>query len=258
MSNVADNFEKQACDALGIEDFSQAFKYFTKAAKVFDKEGSSQKAALCYASAASCWSKKSGEQTFSNAATSYESAAKQAELTKDYGYASMLYKYAAINYEREREFVNFSDCFYFSKECHRKFLMSKLLGKNKLYSHRDIPQAKGIKGIMNNFISLLYLSVSFVLWGHGERPQRTFFFAISLVTVAAIFYRIGNLLQQGVMIHPNFFESFYFSVVTFTTLGYGDFAPIGWTKYVVICEAFFGMFVMPLFFISLSRKYLRV
>jgi hypothetical protein len=46
-------------------------------------------------------------------------------------------------------------------------------------------------------------------------------------------------------------------MVSFTTVGYGDITPVGLTKAVVILELFCGIFIVPLFIVALSRKYLR-
>jgi len=65
-------------------------------------------------------------------------------------------------------------------------------------------------------------------------------------------------MKSAALFKPDLFDSLYFSVVTFTTLGYGDITVSGLLRIVVICEAFCGIFIMPLFIVALSRKYLRV
>ncbi|MDP7162721.1 MAG: potassium channel family protein [Phycisphaerae bacterium] len=50
----------------------------------------------------------------------------------------------------------------------------------------------------------------------------------------------------------------YFSTVTFTTLGYGDFRPKpGFFRLLAGTEAFLGVALMPLFIVDLARKYTR-
>jgi voltage-gated potassium channel Kch len=46
--------------------------------------------------------------------------------------------------------------------------------------------------------------------------------------------------KPGHQTHMNFADSFYFSSVTFTTLGYGDFTPNGFLRVVTAFEAIFG------------------
>lgn len=49
-------------------------------------------------------------------------------------------------------------------------------------------------------------------------------------------------------------NSLYFSVVTFTTLGYGDIQPVGFAKYVAASEAVIGASLMALLVFILGRK----
>ena len=65
-------------------------------------------------------------------------------------------------------------------------------------------------------------------------------------------------MVNGVAIKPHFFQAIYFSVVTFTTVGYGDITPLGLSKIVVMVEAFSGLFIVPIFITGLFPKYLRM
>jgi hypothetical protein len=49
----------------------------------------------------------------------------------------------------------------------------------------------------------------------------------------------------------------FFSVVTFTTLGYGDIAPFGWSRAVAALEAFVDSFAMALFDVVFVKKMTR-
>ncbi len=53
------------------------------------------------------------------------------------------------------------------------------------------------------------------------------------------------------------FSGFYFSLTTFVTLGYGDFAPLGWFKLVTGLEALFGVTLLALFTVAWGRKMVR-
>ncbi|MCD6097926.1 pentapeptide repeat-containing protein [bacterium] len=71
-----------------------------------------------------------------------------------------------------------------------------------------------------------------------------------------IFFHTGKdiftLAEIGFL--PRLWKSFYFSVVTFSTLGYGDMFPCGWAQFVVILEALFGLIAMGIFVVSLARR----
>jgi hypothetical protein len=111
---------------------------------------------------------------------------------------------------------------------------------------------------LRNLFGAVIGLVLFLLWGFGEKPYRAFLSALSIILISAVlFYYSGQIGYQGRAIIPSFFDSLYFSVITFTTLGYGDFHPLNNYRMVAIIEALSGLFIMPLYIISLSRKYLR-
>ena len=65
--------------------------------------------------------------------------------------------------------------------------------------------------------------------------------------------RSGNLAYEA-----GFGKCLYFSAVTFTTLGYGDFQPKpGFFRFVAGTEAAMGAALMALFIVGLARKYTR-
>jgi len=69
---------------------------------------------------------------------------------------------------------------------------------------------------------------------------------------AVIFY-VNYLSFEG--LNQNFFSAFYYSVVTFTTLGYGDIFPKGgWAQLLVIVEVVLGYVTLGVFVYLLSRK----
>jgi len=135
--------------------------------------------------------------------------------------------------------------------------MSLLFPKrlHRIVRHKE---EAGFLGLSKRFFLWLALATSNLIWGHGERPARTLFCGIFLILLSAFFYSRGHLLENGVIFKPDLFESLYFSVITFTTVGYGDFSPCGLSKLVVMIEAFCGIFIIPLFVVGLSRKYLRL
>ncbi|MFH1621837.1 MAG: ion channel [Candidatus Omnitrophota bacterium] len=249
--------EKEAYLFLSEEKLEQAFRLFKKAAEIYKSRGNHKQSALCFTSAASCWAKKSGENTFYNAALSYEEAARQAIKAGDFEYASLLYKHAAINHERDGEFINFSYCYYISKECYRKFLTYFLINPRKISPITDGKEKRDIKTVIRRIFLCFTLTFSFIIWGHGERPTRTFITALLVILFSAFIYTFGNFFGYGVEFRPDLLKAFYFSVVTFTTLGYGDITPIGFNKLIAIFEAFSALFIMPLFLVGLTRKYLR-
>lgn len=54
-----------------------------------------------------------------------------------------------------------------------------------------------------------------------------------------------------------FGKAFYFSFVTYFTIGYGDFVPMGVMRWIAGFEAFTGLFLMSYFTVAFVRKILR-
>jgi len=52
-------------------------------------------------------------------------------------------------------------------------------------------------------------------------------------------------------------NAFYFSVGTFTTVGYGDWHPVGKYRYLAMSEGLVGWLVMALFLVTLGKKWIR-
>jgi tetratricopeptide (TPR) repeat protein len=258
MNKDARAYEEEAYSDFSQQKFEEAFKSYRAAAQIYRSQANHKQAALCFSLAAGCWSRRQGEKPFHHAALAYEEAGREASLCQDWEYASLMYKYAALNYERDGEFTNSAESFYRCRECYRKFLFLRLLFPQKIHSIAKSQEPAGIKGLVHRVFSYLTLTFSYLVWGHGERPARTFYAGIFIILFSALFYIQGGLFKEGLVFKPHFFEALYFSVVTFTTVGFGDITAVGISRLLVMLEAMSGIFIMPLFVIALSRKYLRV
>jgi len=112
---------------------------------------------------------------------------------------------------------------------------------------------KALKWLPNPFPRAWSKLLSLIC-GYGERPFRVIASAVVVVLgLALIYFAIGTLT-------PNtFLNSLYYSAVSFTALGYGQWAPqpTGWVKGLGAFEAFMGVFMMALFLITFTRKMIR-
>jgi len=96
-------------------------------------------------------------------------------------------------------------------------------------------------------------SLSYLYWGYGKKPQNIIYASIFLIVLCGLIYYIFSAQIKPVEEKKNFFDCLYFSVVTFTTLGYGDLSPLGGLRIVSLLEAFFGAINMGFLVAGFAR-----
>ena len=107
-----------------------------------------------------------------------------------------------------------------------------------------------------------------VFCGYGEAPLRIIGLSVAIIFLCAIIYAFTGLSYQDTIqavsadqsLNENislFLSSLYYSVVTFTTLGYGDFTPVGISRAIAAIEAFTGSFTIALFVVVFVKKMTR-
>jgi len=95
------------------------------------------------------------------------------------------------------------------------------------------------------------------IFGYGEQPGKVIISAISIILIFAFLFMGSGISNVGIeqITSNNFFDCIYFSTVTFTTLGYGDFRPLeGIGRILTGSEAFVGAFMMALFVYTFARR----
>jgi len=95
------------------------------------------------------------------------------------------------------------------------------------------------------------------IFGYGEQPGKVIISAISIILIFTFLFMSSGISGTGIegSISKNFLDCVYFSVITFTTLGYGDFRPLeGWGRIFAGTEAFIGALMMALFVYTFARR----
>ena len=104
--------------------------------------------------------------------------------------------------------------------------------------------------------------------GYGEAPIRIVGISVLFIIICASLYTFTGLNFQGEVLSYDgtkslsenfslFLSCLYYSVVTFTTLGYGDFTPVGISRAIAAVEAFTGSFTIALFVVVFVKKMTR-
>ena len=127
------------------------------------------------------------------------------------------------------------------------------------------------------FLNWFKLSISSFIYGYGENPWYVIRFALIIIFLFAIllyFSGIVNSDRTNLIIEfikksqgdeytlkylgpilGSILDCLYFSVVTFTTLGYGDFQPaVGLSRIFVSLESIIGAITMALFVYTFARR----
>ena len=114
-----------------------------------------------------------------------------------------------------------------------------------------------------NLVIFLWLISHEVLFGYGERPIRVVVTAFLVVFVFAIVYFLHALSQLSdpsvAQVLVRSWEAFYFSLVSFTTLGYGSWVhhPDNWLRHLGGIQSFVGLFMTALFLVTFTRKWTK-
>ncbi|MBU4350575.1 pentapeptide repeat-containing protein [bacterium] len=95
------------------------------------------------------------------------------------------------------------------------------------------------------------------IFGYGEQPGKVIISAISIILIFTFLFMSSGISDTSIggLSSKNFLDCIYFSTVTFTTLGYGDFRPLeGWGRIFAGTEAFIGALMMALFVYTFARR----
>ena len=129
-------------------------------------------------------------------------------------------------------------------------------------ARRECLKSKGIVSKIIAYVEKLFVDLTCKYGLSWKRPILLWFIVVTLF--ALIYWFSAGIVDVNGMIisHPPNIEglakSIYFSLITITTLGYGDFRPAN-NLYGILAgiEASIGLFIWALFIAVFSRKYLR-
>ena len=147
------------------------------------------------------------------------------------------------------------------------------VGKHTKFLANDVSGLIGPDSkILRQYIDWFQYVFSNLASLRSQSIKNQVFFSLALVTTKA-WSSYVSLAVTGLMINlvfalmfysnhsnfnglnKNYFSAFYYSVVTFTTLGYGDITPQGgWAQLLVIMEVVLGYVTLGVFVYLLSRK----
>jgi len=163
------------------------------------------------------------------------------------------------------------------KEAHNKYIEAEEIYRNikNIFKNQGLAQEVGEffyremtvkRKLMPKFsLERLWSKLVDFTCGYGEKPYKIISSSLVFIFINSIIFFFSGMINNDTIIRFNlnksllenletFLKSCYFSVVTFTTLGYGDFTAKGFGKFFAVAEAFLGAFMMALFVITFSKK----
>lgn len=259
MSSEAEDLLREAEKLFREKQIEDAAQFYKEAGLLFRQDRESMRAAKAFSQSSLCEKLRTGFQPLLEAANLSEMAAREALKAKDYAYARWQFRDAGLLYEREGDFEKYSYCFVLSQDAFLEYLWTIFITGKKQERLKPGPLPASPAERLKALVQAVLGVVSRYLWGYGEKPGRLLLAGTGLVAVCGLLYYFsGQVAFHGKLYSIDIFDAFYMSGVTFSTLGYGDFTPLGWTRLVSFVESLSGFFLVPLFMISLTRRYLRV
>jgi len=125
------------------------------------------------------------------------------------------------------------------------------------YHYKEMVAKRKITSVKNPLRWLNYLFGD-ILCKYGTSYLHVMLWSMLLIVICAITYTAHEgIIYQNTPIIPSFADSFYFSMVTFTTVGYGDYHPVGDMRFLAAFEGFLGAALMALFTVIVARNIIR-
>ncbi|WP_456421068.1 potassium channel family protein [Thermococcus sp.] len=155
----------------------------------------------------------------------------------------VFYRLARTSWERSGDFER-ADSYYYLEMVARR--------KARLRARR-----KGLRKLIDRFevsFEWLFADLTCKYGTDWKRPILIWLLAVN-VFFPVLFFVTKSV--QGLSSNLTFLDYEYFSIVTATTLGYGDYHPVGVGRVIASVEALFGMFMWAVFLTVFARKYMR-
>lgn len=143
------------------------------------------------------------------------------------------------------------------KQIKEMYKNSSLHAQADHYHYKEMVIKRKIIPLYNPLRWLNYIFGD-LLCKYGTSFTSVLLWSALVIVVCAFLLNINHsLLYNNAATDASFLDALYFSIVSFTTLGYGDFHAIGLMRFVAGVEAFAGVSLMSLFTVIVARKIIR-
>lgn len=249
---------RDASDAERKFDYEKAFQLYRKARDSFKKIKKNDLSAKCHTAYVvnfiKFYLKDRDIEDFSP--DTIDKYIKKVDNIKNDETISLLDRYEIlISTYKELEDI-FRNHFMIEKE---NEIYYKRTALNHILYWEKIKQKKiGIKEKSKEFVSCVVSYIIYKFCGYGEKRFKAFLFIFTTILFFSIIYYCCDLIQFSTSTEEiTFCHSFYFSAITFTSLGYGDIIPIGFGRILVIWEIILGLLMYGVVIGIVTKKILK-
>lgn len=175
--------------------------------------------------------------------------------------------------DRETVLAMFGAAMWTYRELERLLDENALPERSEDYYHREMDVRRRLAWTTRNYLRGLKLEGSHWVMRYGTSPWRVIGSSVVLIIGCALLYPLTEGIREpGIQtvvtysledptqapirrLLTVFLVSLYFSIITFSTLGYGDIQPVGgWERAVASAESLFGVLLLALLVYVLTRE----
>ena len=143
------------------------------------------------------------------------------------------------------------------KQIREMYKNSSLHTQADFYHYREMISRRRQLDIYNpvRWINFIFADLT---CKYGTSVVRILIWMIAIISIFTLLYWIfQNVSYQNAPTHLSIFDSLYFSLTTYTTIGYGDFHPIGSFRIFAAIEGLLGAILTSLFTVIVARRVIR-
>ncbi len=176
-------------------------------------------------------------------------------------------------YQQKTSYRNKSEQFRTLKENYRNIGMYQsedyaYVEFKRTETKADLEDSKN-KNVGNKILGNISYFIKWLIFDkmglYATEPMRVLLSMGIVYLTFVILFLINGVLNTGGILYSigdgnalsSILKTFYFGAVTFLTIGYGDYYPIGANRFIVALEGFAGLFMMSYFTVAFVRKILR-
>ena len=143
------------------------------------------------------------------------------------------------------------------KQIREMYKNSSLHKQADYYHYREMVCRRKQMSIHNPFRWLSFIFADLTC-KYGVSIFRIVVWMLGVISLfALLYYTLQNINYYNDHVHLSLADSLYYSLITYTTIGYGDFHPVGIYKIFSAIEGLLGVILTSLFTVIVARRIIR-